>query len=54
MAENTKTITIRVTPELHREIKMYVASQGMTTQDYLRGLIEADLESKQGEEVSDD
>ena len=54
MAENTKTITIRVTPELHREIKMYVASQGMTAQDYIKGLIMADLKNKLEEKVSDD
>lgn len=54
MAELTKTITIRVTPELHKEIKVYVASQGMTAQDYIRGLIQADLKEKKGELTDDE
>lgn len=41
MAE--KTITIRVSEELHKEIKIKIAQEGMSLKDYVLDLIEKDL-----------
>lgn len=41
MAE--KTITIRVPDELHKQIKIKIAKEGISLKDYVIGLIEKDL-----------
>ncbi|WP_084424774.1 toxin-antitoxin system HicB family antitoxin [Caloramator sp. ALD01] len=38
-----KTITIRVSEELHRDIKIKIAKEGISLKDYVIGLIEKDL-----------
>lgn len=44
MADNKiKSITVRMTEDLHRELKIKVAEDGITLQDYIIKLIEADL-----------
>lgn len=43
-----KNIVIRVTPELHKEVKIYAAGKEMTIQDYVISLIRKDLEKKEG------
>ncbi|MGL5087552.1 MAG: toxin-antitoxin system HicB family antitoxin [Clostridium sp.] len=39
-----KTITIRVSEDLHKEIKIEIAQKGISLKDYVLGLIEKDLE----------
>ena len=41
MAE--KTITIRVNEDLHKQVKIHIAEQGITLKDYIEKLINADL-----------
>lgn len=43
---NQKTITIRVDEDLHKEIKVKIARQGISLKDYVVGLIEKDLSRK--------
>lgn len=44
MADNKiKSITVRMTEDLHRKVKVKVAEDGITLQDYIIKLIEADL-----------
>ena len=38
-----KTINIRVPIELHQQIKIHIAKQGITLKDYMLKLIEDDL-----------
>lgn len=42
----TKIVSIRVTPEYHQELKSYLASKGVTLQDYIVELINKDRESE--------
>lgn len=49
MAQTTKSITIRVSPEFHKELKIYLASKGLTTQEYIFNLIEKDMNVKEKE-----
>lgn len=46
MAENKKNIVLRVVPEFHQEVKLYVTMNNTTLQDYIVGLIKKDLEQK--------
>lgn len=46
MAENKKNIVLRVEPEFHQEVKLYVTANNTTLQDYIVGLIKKDLEQK--------
>jgi predicted DNA binding CopG/RHH family protein len=39
-----KTITIRITEEQHREIKVEAAKRGLTVKDYILELVRKDLE----------
>lgn len=41
MAE--KTITIRISEELHKDVKIKIARSGVTLKDYLVNLIKEDL-----------
>lgn len=43
MPESFKTITLRVEEDLHREIKIKIAKEGILLKEYLIGLIEKDL-----------
>ena len=38
-----KTISIRITEEFHKEIKIKIAKDGITLKDYILGLIKKDL-----------
>ena len=44
MAE--KTITIRLPEDLHKEIKIKIAKEGLSLKDYVLKLIENDLEKE--------
>ena len=46
MAEEKKSIAIRVEPEFHQNLKLYAVSQGLTIQEYVKELIEKDLKEK--------
>lgn len=50
MAQTTKSITVRVSPELHRELKVFVANTGISLQEYITKLIEEDMKKKEGKE----
>ncbi len=41
-----KTITIRITEDQHREIKVEAAQRGMSVKDYILELVRKDLEQK--------
>ena len=41
-----KTITIRVADDLHKEIKIKIAQQGISLKDYILKLIEQDMAKK--------
>ncbi len=41
--DKRKLIGVRVDEELHRQMKLYAVSQGITIQDYLMGLIKQDM-----------
>ena len=43
-----KTINIRVPIEVHQQIKINIAKQGITLKDYMLKLIEDDLKRKEG------
>lgn len=45
VSEPTKTLTVRVSPEEHRAIRVYIASKGLTAQEYIKGLIEDDMKN---------
>lgn len=42
-----KTITIRITEELHKEVKLKCVQEGVTLKDYLIELIEKDLKENE-------
>lgn len=42
-----KTITVRVTEELHKDIKIRIANEGISLKDYVLGLIQKDLAKKE-------
>lgn len=42
MAEEKKSIVLRVTPELHQKLKEYTVRNKMTLQQYLIQLVEKD------------
>lgn len=42
-----KTITIRITEELHKEVKLKCVQEGVTLKDYLVELIEKDLKENE-------
>lgn len=46
VTDNKKNIVLRVEPEFHREVKLYVTINNTTLQDYIVGLIKKDLEQK--------
>lgn len=47
MADGTKkNIVLRVDQDFHQRVKIHVAMEGITLQDYIVGLIEKDLEQQ--------
>ena len=55
MTEPTKTLTVRVSPEEHKLeehklIKVYIANKGVTAQDYIKRLIEDDMQKSKAKE----
>lgn len=42
--DKVKTITIRVSDEFHKQLKLKMAESGTTLQDYLVKFMEADLQ----------
>lgn len=42
-----KSIIIRVDPEMHKQLKCFVATKGTTLQDYVLNLIKKDLSTKE-------
>ena len=43
MSEKVKTITLRVDENLHKEIKIKIAKEGISLKEYMTKLIEMDL-----------
>jgi len=43
-----RMIHVRLTDEMHKNLKMEVASKSQTIQDFVLGLIEANLSKKRG------
>lgn len=41
-----KTITIRITEDQHREIKVEAAKRGLTVKDYILELVKKDLDKE--------
>lgn len=41
---NEKTITVRISEDLHRAIKIKIAQEGVSLKDYVVSLIQKDLE----------
>lgn len=44
--EKIKTVTIRLPEGLHRDLKIKIAQEGVTLQNHLLHLIQADLKKK--------
>lgn len=53
MQENKKLLGIRVSPELHKIIKLTALEKDITIQDYVVGLIMADVQISQNKTKSD-
>ncbi len=53
MQNNKKLLGIRVTPELHKTIKQTALDNDVTIQDYVVGLIMADVQTGQRKTKSD-
>ena len=49
MADDRKNIVLRVEPEFHLKVKLYVTKNNTTLQDYIVGLIKKDLEAQKNE-----
>ena len=46
MTNNEKTITVRISEELHKKVKVKIANEGILLKDYVIELIEKDLSKK--------
>lgn len=44
MDNTKKNIVLRVDPDFHRQVKLYVTMNNTTLQDYIVGLIKKDME----------
>lgn len=44
MDSTKKNIVLRVEPEFHQQVKVYVTMKNTTLQDYIVGLIKKDME----------
>lgn len=45
-----KNLTIRVSEDLHKKIKMHAASKGMSIKDYLMGLAKKDMDNEKNKQ----
>lgn len=54
VTEPTKTLTVRVSPEEHKAIRVYIAGKGVTAQDYIKSLIENDMQKAKEEHVGEE
>ena len=50
MAQETKSIVVRVLPDFHKELKVYLASKGVTAQEYILSLIEKDMKENKNKD----
>lgn len=46
MAENTTRISFNVTPEFHKQVKVYAALSGMKLKEYIIYAIKKDMNKK--------
>lgn len=53
MQDNRKLLGVRVSPELHKIIKQAALNNDVTIQDYVVGLIMADVQTGQNETKSE-
>lgn len=53
MQDNRKLLGVRVSPELHRVIKQTALNNDITIQDYVLGLIMADVQIEQNKTAKD-
>lgn len=54
MTEPTKTLTVRVSPEEHKAIRVYITNKGITAQDYIKRLIEEDMQKAKEEHLGEE
>ncbi len=47
MEENTKRIAFNVTPEFHKQVKVYAALSGMKLREYIIYAIQKDMNKKE-------
>jgi predicted DNA-binding protein len=47
--ENIKTVTLRLSDDLHKKIKLLTVNEEKTLQDYITQLIEKDLNERQSD-----
>ena len=50
VADNKKNIVLRVDPDFHQQVKLYVTMNNTTLQDYIVGLIKKDMEKNKKEQ----
>lgn len=50
MADNKKNIVLRVNPDFHQQVKLYVTMNNTTLQDYIVGLIKKDMKQNKKEQ----
>lgn len=50
VAENKKNIVLRVEPDFHQQVKLYVTMNKTTLQDYIVGLIKNDMKQNKKEQ----
>lgn len=48
MGDLKKIISVRVEPEIHKELKILAVNEDTTLQDYIVNLIKKDLKKKSG------
>ena len=53
MATVTKSIVVRVDPDFHKDLKVFLASKGMTAQEYILSLIEQDMKKSKEKRKED-
>lgn len=51
MSSDKKNIVLKVDPDFHKQIKLFVTMNGTTLQDYIIGLIKKDMEEKEWKEM---
>lgn len=53
MDNTKKNIVLRVEPEFHQQVKLYVTMNNTTLQDYIVGLIKDDMEKNKTKRSSE-